>query len=245
MSECSPRNLLDRTAAAALALGLLICCRPAWANPVIRLPDPGSEAWQPLTFRKIPRHTRYEVVQVDGRPVLRAESDCAASGLVLPLEGIDLDRTPRLAWRWKVEEVPEVPDERVKEGDDFAARVYLTFRFDAERASLWESLRRRVAVRFYGKVIPGSALTYVWASHAAPGSDWPNPFSPEARVVVLRSGRSGEWKSEVVDVAADHRRLIGEPNPSPLALALMSDSDNTCQRARAYFADFRFLGAAE
>jgi hypothetical protein len=48
------------------------------------------------------------------------------------------------------------------------------------------------------------------------------------------------WRSEAVDVLADYRALFGTPVPPVVAVALMSDSDNSCQAAEAYLARFRF-----
>jgi len=47
------------------------------ARPGEGLPD----GWQPLTFSRIDRHTRYSLVQEGGSVVVRAVSDRAASGL--------------------------------------------------------------------------------------------------------------------------------------------------------------------
>ena len=97
--------------AAALAIAAL--CAVAGHASELALPAPGGPDWQPLEFPKIPRHTRYE--SVDGGRVLRAESRCAASGLLLPLDAVDLRATPRLRWRWKIETpLDAVADERSK-----------------------------------------------------------------------------------------------------------------------------------
>ena len=175
--------------------------------------------------------------------VVRAESNCAASGLVLPLDGIDLDQTPLLSWRWRVDRGLDIPDEKVKEGDDFAARVYVMFRLDRSRASTLLRLRHRLAKLLYGEEVPGSALNFVWASRLAPGTAWNNPFEPNAKMIALARGAKARWRNETVDVAAHHAELFGVPTPPLMALAIMSDSDNSCQKAEARFAAFKFLSA--
>ncbi len=88
---------------AALALlGAALVARAAVALE-LALPTPGTAEWQPLEFSGIPQHTRYELVEAGQGRALRAVSECAASALVLPLEGFDLRKTPRLRWRWKLE----------------------------------------------------------------------------------------------------------------------------------------------
>jgi hypothetical protein len=221
---------------ASIALGAM----PALAAEVLLSP-PGTDGWKPLEFPKIPKHTTYTVVRDGDTQAVKAVSDCAASALYMPVTDIDLARTPRLQWRWKVEQPLAVADERVKKGDDFAARAYVMFRFDPDRASLWQRLQHAIGTRLYGEVIPGGAINYVWASREARGAKWDNPFASTAKMVSLGSGPLPQWTTEVADVAEDYRDLFGHEPPPVLAVALMTDTDNSCQQAIAYYADFRFL----
>jgi hypothetical protein len=65
--------------------------------------------WEPLTFSKISRHTRYALVRESDSLVLRAESNASASGLVRTID-VDPKTHPRIRWRWKVENVLEGGD---------------------------------------------------------------------------------------------------------------------------------------
>ena len=75
----------------------------------------------------------------------------------------------------------------------------------------------------------------------------PAKLSSEASAERARASRppgaaGGHWES--VDLLADQRRLAGSAaGTSPMALAIMSDSDNSCQRAEAYYGGFRFSSA--
>jgi len=171
--------------------------------------------------------------------VLHAESECSASALLHPLRGVDLARTPLLRWRWRVAQGLAAGDERDESGDDFAARVYMTFAFEPERASLVERARRRLAAALYGEELPGTSLNYVWASREPRGAEWPNPFAPSSRMIVATSGAAAGWVEVEVDLLADYQRAFGHAAPAPLFLALMTDSDNRCLRAGASYADFR------
>jgi hypothetical protein len=222
------------------ALGLLLGLAASVAAQELTIPPPGTAGWQPLAFPKIERHTRYTTASEDGRGVLRAESECSASGLLHPLRSVDLAKTPLLRWRWRLDEGLAAADERSKDGDDFAARVYVTFAFEPERASLLERAARRLGAAVYGEDMPGSSLTYVWSSGEPVGARWPNPFTASARMIVAASGASSEWRSAEVDLLADYQRSFGHPAPAPFFLALMTDTDNRCLRARASYADFRF-----
>ena len=167
------------------------------------LPVPGTPDLQPLEFPRIPRHTRYELVEAAQGQALRAVSKCAASALVLPLEGFDLRKTPRLRWRWKIGTTLRAPaDERSKEGDDFAARVYVAFAFVPERASFLERARHRLGASLYDETIPGSAINYVWTRAEPAGATWENPFAPTSKMVSLGRGALVEWRVEEVDLLA-------------------------------------------
>ena len=202
---------------------------------------PGSADWKPLAFRRIERHTGYSPVTVEGQPALRAESECGASALIVAVDASTLERTPILRWRWKVEKPLDIADERSRAGDDFAARVYLLFRFEPEGASWFERSRRALGETLYGQELPGNALNYVWSSRVERGAAWPNPFSEHARMVSLGPGEPGHWREEEVDVAADYRRQFESDPPELLGLAIMTDSDNTCGSAAALYAGFHFV----
>jgi hypothetical protein len=225
--------------ARGLALALLLAA-PAAAAQEVSIPPPGTGAWQPLAFPKVERHTRYTPVDEGGRPVLVAESACSASGLVYPLGDLDLAKTPLLRWRWRVDEALPPADERSRGGDDFAARVYVSFVFEPERASLFERAARRLASAVWGERMPGGALNYVWSSREPTGALWPNPYTASSRMIALASGGASGWREAEVDLLADYPRAFGHPAPAPLFLALMTDTDDRCARARAGYADFRF-----
>jgi hypothetical protein len=211
----------------------------------VELPAPGRDRWRPLAFPKVSQRTVYTSVELDGREAVRAESRCSASALLLRLEALDLERTPRLRWEWRVERDLAVANHRIKEGDDFAARVYVLFEFRAEGASVWERLRRRAASVMFGSELPGNAINYVWSSRERAGSAWDNPFTAHSKMISLGAGPLGVWRSEEVDVLADYRAHFGDPVPPVVAVAVMSDSDNSCQAAEAHLARFRFGAGTE
>ena len=219
---------------------LLVALPTVGAAQERALPPPGSQGWQALAFPKIERQTRYDTVREDGGEVLHAESECSASGLLYPLQGVDLAGTPLLRWRWRIDEGLPPADERSKAGDDFAARVYVSFVFEPGRASLFERAAHGLASAVYGESMPGSSLDYVWASRARIGERWPSPYTASAQMIAASSGAPAGWREVEVDLLADYQRAFSHPAPTPLFLALMTDSDNRCLRARASYADFRF-----
>ena len=227
-------------AIAAMALAGPLSRQTAGAAE-IPLATPGSGDWQPLVFRGISTQTRYTLESVEEAEIAKAESNCGASGLVLRLDAINIDQTPLLSWRWRVDRGLDLLEEQTKAEDDFAARVYIMFELDKERASTFQRLRHRLAKLIYGETIPGSALNFVWTSRLPAGTVWDNPFVESAKMIALTQGASTGWRTETVDVAARYRELFDAPIPPLLGLAIMSDSDNSCQRTQARFADFKFL----
>jgi hypothetical protein len=231
-------------AIAVMAFGGPLAPRSAGADG-IPISTPGSDGWQPLVFRGIANQTRYSLESFEGIEVAKAESNCGASGLVLRLDAIRFDQTPLLSWRWRVDRGLDLSQEQTKAEDDFAARVYIMFELDKSRASTLKRLRHRLAKLIYGKDIPGSALNFVWTSRLPAGAVWDNPFESSAKMIALAQGANTGWRSETVDVVARYRELFHTPIPPPLGLAIMSDSDNSCQRTEARFADFKFLSPPE
>ena len=225
-------------------LGLLALGTTLGAEPQRRtLPDPGGEAWKPFVFGSIERHTRYVAVTDADAPWLRAESACAASARITPLDDVDLTATPILRWRWRVDEGLDVEDERTRSGDDFAARVYVMFRFEPERAGWWARMRHGLGRAAYDLEPPGTALSLVWSSREPEGASWRSPHGDESAMLVVANDarrERGRWHDPSVDLEAAYRRAFGQDPPPLLALGVMTDTDDTCGRARAGFADFSF-----
>jgi hypothetical protein len=196
-------------------------------------PPPG---WEVLTFSRVPRHTRYAVVLDGDRWVLRAESDAAASGLYRPLD-LDPKVYRVLSWRWKVEGVLARSDPRRKEGDDYAARVYVAFQYDPAAAGIWERSRFGAYRLLYGRYPPGLVLNYVWESRLPVGSVLDNAYTDRAKIIVARSGAAdaGRWMAETRNVYEDYRRIMGAEPPRIAGIAVMTDTDDTGERMVAYY----------
>ena len=124
-----------------------------------------------------------------------------------------------------------------KAGDDYPARVYVAFAYQPERESVWERTKFEFYRAFYGEYPPGSVINYVWESRLPLETSYPNPYTARARMVVLRSGaeHAGRWVMERRDVLADYRRLFGIEPPRLVGVALMTDTDDTGERAEAWY----------
>jgi hypothetical protein len=198
--------------------------------------------WKPLYFKKIPRHTQYTLEQQNGNTVLKAISQASASGIYRDLE-LDLKEYPVLAWRWRVENIIQKGDEHTKMGDDYAARIYVTFRYNPEKASVWERAKYEAYRLLYGEYPPVSSLNYIWANKLAKGESTNSAYTDRSKMVAVESGSEaiGQWHAERRNVYQDYKELLGDEPSSPLAIAIMTDTDNTGEVAVAYYDDIMFM----
>ncbi len=193
------------------------------------------ERWQPLTFPKISRHSTYTVARCPSGSCLLMESDNSASALVLK-QPFNVYDYPMLAWRWKVSNVYRKGDSRTKEGDDYPARLYVMFLYDSDRASLGKKLQYKAAKAVYGQYPPDSSISYIWDNQVTSSPFIINAYTSEARMIPVSagSGTVNTWQEYTVDIVRDYRQAFGQDPPAMASLAVMSDSDNTHESARAW-----------
>jgi hypothetical protein len=194
--------------------------------------------WASLTFPRIAKHTRYAFVRDGDAVVVRAEADASASGLVFRLSVPAADAR-WLRWRWKVDRLPNGADTSKKLADDAPARVYVTFRHDPAKLGPIDRLLYEAARAIYGEAPPHASLMYVWDAAGPAGRSFANPYTPRVRTLVVEDGRArlGQWLAYERDVVADYRAAFGEEPPPLSGVAIMTDADNTGDRARAWYGD--------
>lgn len=175
----------------------------------------GLSGWTPKSFKG---QTEYRLQQEDGRVVVQATSNAAASGMVKQIE-FDPAKYRYLRWSWKIADTVKGGDEKTKTGDDYAARLYVVF----PGHFFWQT----------------KAINYIWANKLAKGETIPNAFTANAMMVAVESGPSltGRWLQEERDVLADYKQLFGEDPPKAGAVAMMTDTDNTGTSAVAWYGD--------
>jgi len=206
----------------------------AQGTPGTALP-PG---WTPQTFPRIPRHTRYALVPDGDTVVVRAEAAGSASGLVFRVTAPAAEARV-LRWRWKVDRLPQGADASAKAGDDAPARVYVTFQLDPAKLGPVDRLLYEAARAIYGEAPPQASLMYVWDVAGPAGRSFANPYTARVRTIVVEGGRSrlGQWLDYERDIVADYRDAFGEDPPPISGVAIMTDADNTGDRASAWFGD--------
>jgi Protein of unknown function (DUF3047) len=206
------------------------------------LPD----GWAPMTFKKIPRHTDYTVVPGTDGNVVRARSRASASGLIRRLSIAPGDY-PIITWRWKIGGILKKGDVHKKSGDDYPARIYITFKYEPQNASWFQRAKFAAAKFIYGEYPPGSAINYIWASHAAQGTVVPNPYTDRVVMIAVESGAAkvDRWVSETRNLEADYRKAFGHAPPPITGVAIMTDTDNTGEAVDAWYGDIVFKRAGK
>lgn len=197
--------------------------------------------WKPLYFRNIYRHTVYSIVDENGTPVLKAKADASASGLIREIN-INPAEYPVIRWKWKVENILRKGNVSRKEGDDYPARIYVTFQYNPAKASFFKKSKYEAARLIYGQYPPHSAINYIWESKTPAGSMIPNSYTNRTMMFVIESGsdKLNRWIEEERNVYDDYRLAFGEDPPMISGVAIMTDTDNTGETATAYFGDIRF-----
>lgn len=197
--------------------------------------------WKSLTFKKIEKHTTYSLVKDNGTVVVKAVAEASASGLTREIK-IDPKEYPIIQWRWKVNHILKKGDVHRKEGDDYPARIYITFEYDPSKLSFFEKAKYETIKLFYGQYPPLGAINYIWESKAPIGTVVPNPYTDRVKMIVVESGEAklNQWVNEERNLYEDYKKAFGQEPPMISGVAIMTDTDNTGESATAYYGDILF-----
>lgn len=160
----------------------------------------------------------FSLEQQDGNHYVKVRTIGGVTTIGTPVQ-FSLSKYPVFNWRWRVHALPVGADERIKSRGDSGAGVYVIFQ---------------------GRRPFNHIIKYVWSTTLSVGTLTQSPHNSRTKIVVLRSGESekGDWVQESVDLASDYRRLFNAEVPSVVAIAIMSDSDNTRSLVEADYDDF-------
>lgn len=202
------------------------------------------EGWNALTFKKVPKHTSYKLVKDGEDVVVKAVSLASASGLTKAVN-VDPKEYPIIRWRWKIENLLQHSDVNRKDGDDYPARLYITFEYDPEKVSFGKKLKYKAGQALFGE-IPIAALNYIWETRTPVGTIVANAYTNFAKMIVVESGprKVGTWVEESRNIYEDYKQAFGEEPPLINGVAIMSDTDDTKERAVAYYGDIVFEQSA-
>jgi hypothetical protein len=124
---------------------------------------------------------------------------------------------PYITWQWKVDNIINSGDATRKSGDDYGARIYVVF----HSFFFWNT----------------TAINYIWANKLPKEQAVPNPYTSKNIMISIESGRAenGKWITETRNIYEDYKRFFGKEPPKIIAIAIMTDTDDTGESATANY----------
>ncbi len=177
------------------------------------------EGWKNKSFVG---KTSYTIVQENEEYFLKAESKHTASALYKKTK-ININETPFLNWSWRIDQALHALDEKSKNNDDYAARIYVVFKTGITPLS-------------------AKALNYVWSSNDEIDTSWPNPYTGKAIMIPIRRNldETGIWNYEKVNIKEDLFKHFDKVPKYIDGIAIMTDTDNSKSIAKASYGDIYF-----
>jgi hypothetical protein len=198
--------------------------------------------WQIVQLNKKVAPTHYRIARWDGVLGIEATAEHSMALLARPVE-VDLNRTPVLCWRWRIDAPLLKADMATKAGDDYAARVYVSFTMPPSELSFMTRTKLKLARSIYGDAVPDAAINYVWDNRYPVGTRKPNAYTDRTRMIVAEYGaaHAGARVAARHDVLQDVIAEFGSDQVRLIQLSVASDTDNTGEYAHAGFANFHFV----
>jgi Protein of unknown function (DUF3047) len=216
------------SAAAASMFGA--CTTPPIATP-------GAEDWHdvPLPGK---RRTAYQWELTPAGRELVARADNSAS-MYRKRVARPAQTLRDVEFSWMVQTLPEGGDVTDANACDAAARVLFAFGGDHARLSARNQLSFELARTLTGEAPPFATLAYVWDTVAPVGRVVTHPRSDRVRKIVVESGPGGlrQWKRYRRSLNADYALAFGEAPGPLLAMAVMTDGDNTQSQLTTRYRD--------
>lgn len=195
------------------------------------------EGWEEIKFGKT-ESTLYRLIEEEGRVVMQAKSEGTASGLIKEVN-VSPEMYPMLHWEWKIDQVLSKGDVLTKQGDDYPARIYVTFDYDPKDLRFGERLKYRTARLLGYKDIPLRAISYIWSNKTPIDTIVPNAYTDWVAMISVECGNdnANTWQMHQRNVMEDYYDAFGEYPGDITGIAIMTDTDNTGEATTAYFGD--------
>ncbi|QJC57628.1 hypothetical protein HC248_02958 [Polaromonas vacuolata] len=180
--------------------------------------------------------TQYFAQRLDGRNTVMAQSNSSASMLRQSLHVASAD-LGQLGFSWKLPSLITGADLTRRDAHDSPVRVVMIFEGDRASFSMKNAMLSELALAITGEPLPYATLSYVWCNSCAPNSVIINPRIDRFREIVLESGSQnlGQWRDYQRNIQVDFQRAFGEAPGALLGIAIMTDTDNTHQKAQAWY----------
>ena len=200
--------------------------------------------WQEIRINENIPPNHFQLKTWDSVNAVEVVSQASMSLLGRAID-VNLEHTPLLCWRWRIDAPLQTADMTRKSGDDYAARLYISLALPESEKGFLLNTQLALARAIWGQQLPDAAINYVWDNLQAQGTIRPNAYTDRTTMVVLQSGsdQTGRWISEARHLRHDIERLYSF-NAKATQIAIGADTDNTGESARAGFADIHFASEA-
>jgi hypothetical protein len=198
---------------------------------------PGN--WRKWHLARFKKPTTYDLITKDGATVVEARADGSASALLHALDRLDARAYRQLSWRWKIENLIADQDNTRPATEDAPVRLVIRFDGDRDKLDFGERLFSAQVKAVTGQELPYATLMYIWARKTPAETVITSRFTERIRMIVAASGEGGigDWQAIKRDLYEDFRRAYGE-EPGPITgIGIMTDTDNTGERVRAWYGD--------
>lgn len=192
--------------------------------------------WEKWILHPLKRKTDYGWKKDRKGVYLEAKSQSSASGLIKRLD-IDPKSLPYLQFSWMVDGLLEGADVGDRANADSPVRVVLAFDGDKSSLPTKELAFMERVKTFTGHDLPYASLAYVWDNKRPLNTIVPNPHTGRVQKVVASSGSAGvrAWQMHQRNILNDYRAAFGKEPGKLIAIAVMTDTDNTKTRAQARY----------
>ena len=189
---------------------------------IVKIFEFTNEEFKELKVRKVKGETKRCFGSNENGNFIRAEAEGTGSGLGKEIL-IDLNKTPFINITWKVETNLKGIVEQSKKGHDYAARVF-------------------VVKKTGSTALSNRAVNYVFSSNNKVGENWRSPYTKKSIDYVLATTliNNNEWVSVKANVKEDFKKLHDLDVSELNGIAIMTDTDNSKQKAVAYYQNIYF-----
>jgi hypothetical protein len=209
------------------------------AEGIVQFSPQQTARWEPVLVPGKLR-TAFKLETRDQRSALQADAEASASMLRQRVR-VPPEQLGRLRFQWQIDNLMANADMAERDSEDSPVRLILAFEGDRSRFSAKNAMLSDLTEALTGEPLPYATLMYVWCNHRPVDSVILNPRTDRVRKWVVESGPTHirQWREYQRDVRADFEKAFGEPPGALVGIAIMTDSDNTRSRARAWYGDIR------
>ena len=145
------------------------------------------KGWQFYRLAPYKKNTVYRLENYQGRTVLSANAQSAASGLAVKLK----PQSPKNAWlQWEWKAVGSIPtaDNAERATDDAPLRILIAFDGNKSKLPLKDLLAFEMASLISGQEMPYATLMYVWSGKTPVNTILENAHTTRIKMIVVDSG---------------------------------------------------------